>query len=240
MDRLRALDRACIDTLFPENLECLCCRKPSFGHPLCEECAEILEDCRITGPVCPVCGHPLRADAACAFCKGDGLTARSAYRHAETARLLVHTLKFDGVSAAADVFTEGMAAAVEALGPFDAVTWVTMPEKRKRVRGIDHGRLLAEGVARRLGVPCLCLLSRNERNWKATQLGMNAEERRKHLEQAFLCPQPVRGRILLADDVMTTGSTARACAAALLQAGAASVTVVTATQAAEHETSINP
>ncbi len=228
---LRSADTALLDTVYPLNLECLSCRGPSLGHPLCADCAQMLEDCRIPAPICPVCGHPLQGDAPCAFCAGDGLVLRSAYTHTGVARDLVHTLKYEAISAPAAVLAEEMARAVESLGPFDTATWVTMPAQRRRERGIDHGRLLAEAVARRLGIPCEELLTRDEKKKLQTQAGLGREERLRNLRDVFSCERPVRGSILLVDDVMTTGSTARVCRDALMAAGASAVTVVTATQA---------
>lgn len=105
-----------------------------------------------------------------------------------------------------------------------------MPSKRQRERGIDHAQLLAREVAQSLGVPCRALLARTARN-QAEQHTLSREERQENAKRAF-CPAPdapaLQGEhILIIDDVLTTGSTASACAAQLRAMGAATITVAT-------------
>jgi len=112
------------------------------------------------------------------------------------------------------------------------VTWVTMPDKRRRKRGIDHGRVLAQCVAQRMNVPCLKLLIRREES-RHTQEGLSREQRLRNLEGVFDAI-PLNGEnVLLVDDVHTTGATALFCTRALLSRGARSVWVLTATGAQE-------
>lgn len=98
----------------------------------------------------------------------------------------------------------------------DIVTWAPTSAKRRRERGFDQGEALARGVARQLGVPCRRLLDRDA---SANQTGRSRSERlagpsfvaRPHIEGA---------RVLVVDDVVTTGSTLNAAAAALADRGA--------------------
>ncbi len=152
------------------------------------------------------------------------------WEHKDAPRALVLQLKHHGVKQAADVLADGMMETVCAMGvPKDIiVTWVTMPEKRRKKRGIDHGRVLAEALAQRMQVPCLKLLNRREGN-RHTQEGLGREERLNNLQHAFEAI-PLQGEnVLLVDDVHTTGATALFCTRALLFAGAGSVWVLTAT-----------
>ena len=108
------------------------------------------------------------------------------------------------------------------------VTWV--PGRRRDIldRGFDHAALLARGVSRELGLRRRGLLVRTGRSADQTDLGR--AERFSNLEGAFRA-RPVRGRVVLVDDLVTTGATAGACARALLEAGATSVEVLAACRA---------
>ena len=225
------------EALWPRRVICLCCGRPAHGGDLCEACEAALAALRVPGPVCRACGHPLE-EGRCAFCDGKGnVTLRSAWVYRDEARHLVHALKFSGVAEAAQVLAEGMADAARALAlpPETVITWPTMPAARRRERGIDHGALLARAVGERLGLPARQLLARSERIARDTQAESSRAERLTRLDGAFSCPEPVRGPVLLVDDVTTTGATAMTCAACLLEAGASSVTVVTAAQTPRKE-----
>lgn len=116
------------------------------------------------------------------------------------------------------------------LPPETVVTWVTMPRRRLRSRGIDHGRLLAEAVAAELGLPCCQLLNRRNDRSRA-QAQMNLTGRLQNLTGAFSPDHAMDFPVLLVDDVLTTGTTARRCADALRQGGATGITVLTVTRA---------
>ena len=114
--------------------------------------------------------------------------------------------------------------------PDTVVTWVTMPESRRRDRMIDHGRTLAEAAARQLNLPCRQLLLRRETRQK-NQASLNREGREANLKNAFLPMEDISFPVLLVDDVLTTGTTARRCAEALRSGGAKEVSVLTFTRA---------
>ena len=117
--------------------------------------------------------------------------------------------------------------------PETVVTWVPMPESRRRERCIDHGKALAEAAAARLGLPCRPLLLRLEtRDRPQATLGQKA--RKANLAQAFVPAEKCSFPVLLVDDVLTTGTTARRCAEALRAGGAAKVTLLAFTRALGH------
>jgi ComF family protein len=100
---------------------------------------------------------------------------------------------------------------------------------RRWKRGFNQSELLARLLARRTGLPLLKALSR-PRSTRA-QAGLSNHARRMNVTRAFRA-RPVEGkRILLIDDVMTTGSTATACAQALKRAGARRVALLTVARA---------
>ena len=94
--------------------------------------------------------------------------------------------------------------------PETVVTWVPMPETRRRERCIDHGKVLAEAVATRLNLTCRPLLFRLNANDK-TQASLGRQAREANLSRAFAASEKIAFPVLLVDDVLTTGTTARRC-----------------------------
>ena len=125
---------------------------------------------------------------------------------------------------------EALAAAVAALGPppADAVTWVPLAPRRRAERGFDQARVLARALARELDLPAAAFVRRTKAT--APQARRTRDQRLEAMKDAFACiPQrPVPARVLLVDDVLTTGATASACAAALLEGGAREIHLLTA------------
>ena len=111
----------------------------------------------------------------------------------------------------------------------DVVSWVPTTPGRRRARGFDHGRLLAVAVARRLGVPCRPLLVRLP---GPAQTGRTRAERLAGPRLVVLGRIAVPARVLLVDDVVTTGATLSAAARALCAAGAEEVAAVAAARRA--------
>jgi len=141
----------------------------------------------------------------------------------------VHRLKFAGWRPVADALGEAMARTWTDPG-VDAVTWVPLSPRRRAERGFDQARALAEVVARRLDVPALGLLARDADD-RATQARRDRAGRLVAMEGRFRVRTAPRGSVLLVDDVLTTGATASACAAALVHGGADRVCVLTAARA---------
>ena len=109
-------------------------------------------------------------------------------------------------------------------GEFDLLTWVPISRKRRKKRGYDQSRLLAEEVAKRLGRDAVPTLDKT-RNTKANSR-LGAEERSSNVRgvYAVIDRASVEGkRVLIIDDVYTTGATLGECARALRDAGASSV-----------------
>ena len=153
----------------------------------------------------------------------------AAFAYEGIARSLVLGLKLRGRRACGSALAEGMVRAAHREGLIGSVvTWV--PGRRRDVldRGFDHGAVLAHGVARGLGLPRRRLLVR--RGAREDQSALGRADRFSNLEGAFRA-RPLARPVVLVDDLVTTGATAGACAAALLEAGAPSVEVLAACRA---------
>ncbi len=127
---------------------------------------------------------------------------------------------------------DALAAAVVVTDPpaADAVTWVPLARSRLAERGYDQARMLAGALAPRLGLRALPLLRRAADT--APQARRSGAERRTALQGAFRASgRPMPARVLLVDDVLTTGATADACARVLRAAGARQVDLVTVARA---------
>lgn len=109
--------------------------------------------------------------------------------------------------------------------PFDVVTWAPTSAHRRRRRGYDQSELLARAVARRLGLPCRRLLVRDR---SRHQTGRSRRDRLENGPVFKARPMRRPSRVLVIDDVVTTGSTLRAAGHALDLAGAAKVVLFAA------------
>ncbi|MBZ5577141.1 MAG: ComF family protein [Acidobacteriia bacterium] len=167
---------------------------------------------------CAVCRTGLRGfDAAYCFGSYEGLL-----------REWIHLYKYGRIKTLARPLEQLLARAVPRDERFDAIVPVPLHWRRQWQRGFNQAELLARGLSRRLGIPVVKALRRS-RSTQA-QAGLSNTGRRKNVTAAFRSRrgQVVAGqRILLIDDVMTTGSTAAACAMALKRAGAARVALGT-------------
>lgn len=141
-----------------------------------------------------------------------------------TGRELVARLKYRNARSAVPWLAQGMAALVDP-NEVDAVSWVPTTPSRRRQRGFDQGRLLAAAVAARIHRPCRPLLRRRE---GPPQTGRSRAQRLHGPDLTARPWRPPPPRVLLVDDVATTGATLAAAAQALRNAGATTVHAVTA------------
>ncbi len=225
---LARVSQALLDVLFPPR--CAACG--AYGSFLCERCREELP--RAQPPRCPVCWETQAQGVDCSRCRGQRPAfagARSPYLYQGPARELVHALKYSYVSALARPMAALMADYLAEEESIEADLLVPVPlwGRRRRVRGYNQSALLARELSRVCGLPADERALSRRRDTPPQARSADAEARRRNVADAFRAePARVEGRrILVIDDVMTTGATLDSCAHALRQAGAASVWALT-------------
>jgi ComF family protein len=172
---------------------------------------------------------PLDAEGRCALCRYGlrGFDAAYCFGSYEgVLRELIHLYKYGRIKTLARPLGALLAAALPRDERFDAVTPVPLHWRRQWQRGFNQSELLARTIARRCAIPVIRALRRVRPT--VAQAGLSNTGRRQNVAAAFRPRRSVEGkRVLLIDDVMTTGSTAAACALALKRAGAAKVALLT-------------
>ena len=196
-----------------------------FFPPRCAFCGAILEE--IGDGVCSACRKALPR-AAETERKCDFVRAYTApFYYEEPVRQGMLAYKFRNAPSRGKVFGRmiGEDLLRRGIDGFDLISWVPLSAKRHRRRGYDQARLLAEAAAEALGTTAVPLL-RKARDVSPQSRLRTPEERRANISGCYVVrsADAVRGkRILLIDDIITTGSTLSECARMLLTAGAVSV-----------------
>jgi len=177
---------------------------------------------------------PLDEEGRCALCRlglagFDGAYSYGAYE--DELRELIHLFKYGRIETLAGPLGALLALALPRSERFDLVVPVPLHWWKRWRRGFNQSQLLSEQIARRINVPVRRCLRRVKNT--SAQAGLTNAKRRANVSLAFQAkPGVLQGaRILLVDDVMTTGSTAAACARALKSAGAKKVTLLTVARA---------
>jgi ComF family protein len=232
--------QAAVSLLYPAT--CTICRNNlRAGEYLCNGCeAKIV---RIVAPFCETCSEPFEGSITnaftCANCAHRTIyfdAAVAAYRGRGIVRDVIHEFKYGRQIHLRHLVARWLLAALddERLRgiSLDVIVPVPLHPARQRERGFNQAGLLAELLSAETSVPSKPLLERIR--YTTTQTALDRSERMENLHNAFRLRKnaDVRGlRVLLIDDVLTTGSTLSECARVLKRAGAMSVHAATAARA---------
>jgi ComF family protein len=234
---VRRLSRALFSLVFPA--DCRVCGKP-LDHistiPVCPECLRAPEPL-VAEYFCVACRTPFRnafpldARGMCALCRSGLRAFDAAYCYGAyegTLRELIHLFKYAKIQALEKPLGEILADGLPLDERFDVVVPVPLHWRRYWERGFNQSELLARAVARRCGIKVRNVLGRSQ--YTKPQAGLTHTARRENVGTAFRVKGNTRLdglSVLLIDDVMTTGSTATACARVLKKAGARRVALLT-------------
>jgi ComF family protein len=231
----RALARAAMGLLYPPT--CIACQAATGApHALCAACWAGLR--MIERPYCERLGTPFPADWGQELLSPAAIAdppvfrrARAVAHYDDIARALVHRLKYGDRLDLAQALGRMMArAGAELLAEVDVIVPVPLHRWRLWRRRFNQAAALARVVAHHSGVPLdPLLLARVKRT--RSQVGLTRPQRQENLQGAFRAPEDAKAqlkgrRVLLIDDVLTTGATANAASRALLRGGATAVEVL--------------
>ena len=222
---------------FPSN--CVVCKTSlewPLARPICEPCWRSMP--LIRPPYCGRCGLPYQRTVAAGVCGPCRERRRRRFRRAravgtyeEGLKETVRSLKFGGRPRLASALGRLAFSSWIRTGELDvgdAIVPVPLHWRRRRERGFNQAELLGKAIAKAADKPCCRALVKVAP--RPPQAGLSAGARRRNAAGAYRARLPARfvgKRLLLVDDVFTTGATVEACARTLLRAGARSVDVLT-------------
>jgi competence protein ComFC len=228
---------ALTSVLFPA--PCRICEQPLLNAsriPICENCLGSFE--RIVEPMCECCGRPFISAAAsdakrslCRLCRANFFAfeqARSFAIYSDALFEAIVLMKYEEVTRLGNWFASRLAEVFAQTSPEwrpDMVVPVPLHAGRMRERGYNQAELIAQPLAKRLGIPMNARLLVRVKP-RPPRLLLSRSERWKSVRGAYATREEVRIdklRVLLVDDVLTTGATLDSCARALKKAGAAEV-----------------
>ena len=194
---------------------CIICG--DYNNMLCKTC--VYDAPAIEVVQCVLCGKPTVDWRVCAPCAPlTYIWPFAAYE--EPVKTVIAALKFKHARAAA----EPLAACLDRVLPYLDDSWVIVPiptaSARIRQRGYDQAKLLARALAAKRKIPCQYLLTRQS---DARQVGANRQTRQAQADHLFTAVAATGKKVLLIDDVCTTGATLKAAATALRTVGAQEV-----------------
>jgi len=234
------LFQAAVSLLYPATCT-ICGKNVRAGEYLCDKCDGNL--IRIVAPFCQTCSEPFEGSIQSAFtcpnCAHRTIyfdAAVAAYRGRGIVREVIHQFKYTRQIHLRHLVARWLGAALEDERlrdcNFDLIVPVPLHPTRERERGFNQASLLSELLSAQTSIRSQRVLERVR--YTTTQTALDRSERMENLHNAFRLRKnaDVRGlRVLLIDDVLTTGSTLSECARVLKRAGAISVHAATAARA---------
>jgi len=223
---------------------CIACRRRIVSHGLlCGACFARIDF--IVPPLCARLGIPLPYEAGEPLLSAAAIAsppvydrARAAARYSDTMRELIQSFKYRDRHEGLPLFARWLnKAGAELLADADLIVPVPLYPARLWWRRFNQSAMLALAMGRLAAVPVDCAVLKRVRR-TASQVGLTADQRRRNVRGAFKVDPALRPRIkgrkiVVVDDVITTGATAEACARALKRAGAARVDVLALARAVE-------
>jgi ComF family protein len=239
---LRPMFGRLADLLLPP--VCISCRRRIGTHGLlCGGCFASIDF--IAPPLCARLGVPLPYEAGEGQLSAAAIAsppvydrARAAARYSDTMRELIQSFKYRDRHEALPLFARWLTkAGAELLADADLIVPVPLYPSRLWWRRFNQSAMLALAVGRLTGIPVDCAALRRVKR-TASQVGLSAEQRRRNVRGAFKVDKAhaasVRGKkLVVVDDVITTGATAESCARALKRVRAARVDILALARAVE-------
>lgn len=227
--RRRSLAALTLNLLYPSI--CPLCKKHSDSSehsPICKNCWDGIK--QYSGPACSICATPLVSKYAtiCESCINNSPKFSRVLNYGLYSGALaeaIHRMKFYGIRRLAKPLTRLLLDLQ--IPKHDGVLPVPLSKKGLISRGFNQSLLISKMLSKELGI---LLFTNTLLKIKDTlpQIGLNAKQRMKNIKGAFAVSSNIKGlKLLLVDDVMTTGATARECSKALINAGAKEVIVIT-------------
>jgi ComF family protein len=240
MKRFAAFQRlssSCFNLIFPD--DCRVCQQTLLNFsrvPVCPSCLALPQPLQ-SEHFCSTCSTPfansqtLDEKGECAICREIQANFDSVYcfgSYQDTLQALIHLFKYAKIESLARPLSRLLIRAIPLDRNFDLVMAMPMHWRKRWKRGFNQADLLAGPVAKRFGLKPARNLRRNR--YTEPQAGLDEAARRINLRDSFkvVKPEQIKGRrVLLIDDVFTTGATLRAATAVLKAAGAAHVAALT-------------
>lgn len=229
------------DLVFPPR--CMACGillAESGDEPFCPACFSLIRF--VVSPFCPRCGIPLSGAGTNHLC-GDCLLlpppfslARAVACYESVLLDTIHVFKYKGNIATGEILGKMMAGHAYPgfnISDYSVIVPVPLHLKRLRERGFNQAVILAKEISKRFSIQ-MDFMNLKRETFTAPQVNLGKDQRRANVKDAFIVrdEKKIEGRkIILVDDVYTTGSTVKECAGVLMKHGAAEVAVLTLARA---------
>ncbi|MBE5792416.1 MAG: ComF family protein [Clostridia bacterium] len=231
---LTKVRKSALDFLIAPKANCIGCTSPLGANNsfLCSNCFASLSPLYTTHEgarkICRLCGSEI--DGLRCRCGGraeNAYNTYSAYYFELPVSTLIKSFKYKSITSLADWLSDEMISALKNERDFDVITFVPMHPLRKIKRGFNQSEILAKCISEKLQIPCASIIKRSRFTRK--QATLSGDKRRKNLVNAFkMKDTDVKDkRILIVDDVRTTGTTIISCANLLKENGAGRISALT-------------